>query len=622
MEFGTRMRKKPPAEIKSTEKIKHTARRRKMFDMGMLNKVTFSKDLQIKLKYKILLGYMAVCLIIAGSGFLSIGANNALKEGSMRIGAQYSPLLEAAMEIKYNTTYANLLLEQIIGGQVGHEEIEKIWEALDRADWYSDAMLCGGMNETVTIEQIDDVETNEIINQVRVEIVELRELAQARVDHVFSGEPLEPDQILEINEQFGKTFEAFNEKSDLARFKIKEYVDHNMYLVSEHAEKGQKIIVYSTLLCFVLALAIGLFLANRITKPINQTNEMLKNIAEGEGDLTQHLTIKARDEIGTLSKWFNLFVEKIRTVVTHIMESTGVLSTSSEELYKAIEDANERMEVITREINEMAAGFQNNASIVQEVTASIEDMASSAELVSNQAQETEATSKAVLESATAGAEKVTAVYNIIHQVKDATAHVYEVVVDLKRSSGQIGEIVSLITGISEQTNLLALNAAIEAARAGEHGRGFAVVADEVRKLAEQSKLSGQKIISLINEMQKNTDKVDGIMKTETRLVKESFEKSNEANLEFRNILAAIVQVSEKIQSISASANQQSVIASDVVRAMEELSKTTMESAHASDQIYNDIETQMRTFESISTSVGEVSRMANMLKEETNKFKVA
>ena len=609
MRFGLKMNKNPKLKTK------------KEFIIGGPQKSGTSKKQQFKLRYKLLLGYLLVCLVFAGSGFLSIGANNALKEGSMRIGAQYTPLLEAAMEIKYNTTYANLLLEQIIGGQADQLEIDNVWVALDQAQWYSDAMLSGGMNETVTIEQIDDAETNEIINQVRDEIYRFRELAQMRFDHVFSGAPLEPDQVLELSENFNTTFQQFSEKADLARTKIKEYVDANMFVINENAEKGQKIILYSTVLCFIFALAIGLILASMITRPINKTNEMLKNIAEGEGDLTQSLTIKSRDEIGTLSQWFNVFVEKIRTVVTHIISSTDVLSSSTIELHQAIESANERMGVITGEINGMASGFQNNASIVQEVMASIEDMASSADLVSVQAHETEKSSRAVLESAAAGAEKVTEVYNIIHKVKDSTAHVYEVVGDLKSSSNQIGHIVSLITGISDQTNLLALNAAIEAARAGEHGRGFAVVADEVRKLAEQSKLSGQKIIALVNEMQKNTEKVDGIMKAETKLVEESFEKSNEANLEFQNILAAIVQVSEKVKSISESADQQTAIATDIVRAMDELSKTTMESAHTSDQIYNDIESQMRTFEEISTSVGEVSRMANMLKEQTNKFKV-
>lgn len=591
------------------------------FVMGKLKKLNFSRDLRIKLKHKILLGYLAVCLIIAGSGLLSIEVNNALKEGSMKIGGQYSPLLEAAMEIKYNTTYANLLLEQILNGQAEQSEIEKVWQALDQADWYSDAMLCGGINETVTIEQIDDPETNEIINQVRAEIAIFRELAQKKFDHVFSGTPLEPEEILDVNEKFNETFNQFGEKSDLARKKIKEYVDANMHVIDSNAEKGQKVVIYSTLLCFVFALVIGLCQANWIVKPINQTNEMLKDIAEGEGDLTRQLTIKTRDEIGTLSRWFNQFVGKIRNVVIHIMGSADVLSKSSAELYEAIEDANKRMETITQEMNAMTSGFQNNAGIVQQVTASMEDMAVSAETISVEARETEESSKDVLASAKMGAEKVTEVYNIIHQVRDAAEHVYRVVADLKRSSKQIGEIVSLITGISEQTNLLALNAAIEAARAGIHGRGFAVVADEVRNLAEQTKISGQKIISLINEMQRNTIKVDEIMKKEAELVEESFEKSNKANLEFQNILAAIAQISEKIKSISDSASKQSVIVSDVVRAMEDLSKTTMESAHTSEYIYSNIENQMQIFEKISTSAGEFSRMAERLKEETDKFKV-
>lgn len=579
------------------------------------------KKIQFGIRYKILLGYLMVCLILAGSGILSIDSNRALKNGSMEIGAKYSPLLEAAMEIKYNTTYANLLLEQIISGQEDSSGIDLVWQALEQAKWYSDAMLCGGMNEFMMIEQIDDAETNEIINQVRGEIVHFQELAQIRFDHAFSPEDLEEEKIQQINEEYNATFQQFGEKSDLARAKIKEYVDANMYVINENAEKSQRIIVYSTLLCFVLALAIGLFLANRITKPINKTNEMLRNIAEGEGDLTQSLTIKTKDEIGTLSQWFNVFVGKIRMVVIHIINSADVLSTSSVELYQAIENANDRLELITNEIDIMAAGFQNNASIVEEVTASIENMASSTEAVSKQAHETDKSSKAVLESAAAGGEKITDVYNIIHQVKDSAANVYEVIGDLKKSSGEIEEIVSLITGISEQTNLLALNAAIEAARAGENGRGFAVVADEVRKLAVQSKLSGQKIIGLINEMQKNTDKVNGIMQEETKLVQISFEKSGEANLEFQNILMAITQVSEKIKAISQSTDQQSIIAADIVRAMEELSKTTMESASASENIHHDIRRQVQTFEEISTSIGEVSRMSSMLKEETNKFKV-
>ncbi|MTI47154.1 MAG: methyl-accepting chemotaxis protein [Firmicutes bacterium] len=391
-------------------------------------------------------------------------------------------------------------------------------------------------------------------------------------------------------------------------------------MINDRAKGTQKIMLVSFIVIFSIALLFSIFISRVIAKPIYKANQMLKDIAEGEGDLTKNLEVDTKDELGTLSLWFNVFTDKIKEIIALVKSNADIIALSSEEIAIATEQSNQGMESIAKEITIISDGLQNNASVIEEATAGIEEITSGAFVVSEESEEATKNSEEALNAARYGASKLKEVVEAIDSVYHSSNNMTILIEQLKDSSAKINDIASLITGISEETNLLALNASIEAARAGESGKGFVVVADEVRKLAEESKLSAHDISMLIKEIQQKIETAYSGMKEEQELVTTSVKKAEETNIEFENILDRIAKTTEKMSIISQSVKQQSEITKDMTKAMDEISEATQQSASASQKINSSIQEQVSTYEEVSASIEELSNISKTLKKQTDRFK--
>ncbi len=370
-----------------------------------------------------------------------------------------------------------------------------------------------------------------------------------------------------------------------------------------------------------LAVLFAFTLATIISKPISNVNVMLKDISEGEGDLTKTLNIETKEEMGTMAIYFNQFVAKIRDVVVQVKSSSNTLSSYTEEIHDAIEQANESIECINVEVQSMIDGLQSNASVVEQTTASIQELSSSAQMISSETGLAVHDSGQVLAASKMGAEKLTRVVESIEQVKQSSESMAHVIDTLKLSSEEIVGIVGIINAIAEQTSLLALNASIEAARAGEHGRGFSVVADEVRKLAEQSKVSAYQINEIITHISGDIQGASTTMTKEKILVERSVKEAYDTNISFNEILTLIEGIDLKLANIRRGAMQQSHISEEMAKAIDDLSYVMQGNVTSSERIGSNVENQVATFEEIAASITELKNMATILERETNRFKI-
>ena len=330
------------------------------------------------------------------------------------------------------------------------------------------------------------------------------------------------------------------------------------------------ITVITAIAMLLLSCGIIYLVRKIITNRIYDSVEMLKDIAQGEGDLTKRLTIDSNDEIGELAKWFNVFVDNIQNVIKNVQSNAEGVSSASTELSSTAEDLNKGS-------REQKAQTENVASAVVQISQSIADV------VNNASVSTKA-SKDASDLANKGKDVVDRTVKGMEKIAETVRQTSGIIAKLGQSSHEIGTILKVINDIAEQTNLLALNAAIEAARAGEQGRGFAVVANEVKKLAESTANATKEIAGMIVKIQQDTDK----SVTSMNLGKKEVENGVKLAEEARSALDMIVNTSEKavqtVQMILKAAEEQSHSAESVSKNMEQILVVAYESSAATSQI--------------------------------------
>ncbi|MGF6163150.1 methyl-accepting chemotaxis protein [Pseudomonas sp. 2725] len=288
-----------------------------------------------------------------------------------------------------------------------------------------------------------------------------------------------------------------------------------------------------------------------VAKPMNSLATMLDEVAKGDGDLTRRLTVNRRDEMGSIARSFNSFLDKLQLLITEIVNSVSNVSTTSENSANGSLRTHENILKQQIEISQVAAAINQMSATAQEVAKSAASAATSA----NQADLSATKGRLVVAK---GAKSIT-------QLAEEVARAVIVVQQLAKDSRNIDEILVTISSIAEQTNLLALNAAIEAARAGENGRGFAVVADEVRGLASKTQAATQKIQSMIKQLQESTKEIVLVMEESQRKASSSVEHTTAATNALEDITKSVSIISDMNIHIASSAEEQSAVAEDINR---------------------------------------------------------
>ncbi|WP_447757695.1 methyl-accepting chemotaxis protein [Aeromonas veronii] len=330
-------------------------------------------------------------------------------------------------------------------------------------------------------------------------------------------------------------------------------IDNELAALRTERESNMHASLQSSVLVILLILGITLaatvIVGNRVTKPLADAVLALNDIANGDGDLTQRLKVQSQDEIGQLASAFNRFVERIQSVVSQVGETSNHLFSAVDKLHHLSEHYDHQMQGHSRETDQVVTAVTEMSSTAQEVAASASNAATA---TSDAARESDA-ARGVVSGA------INSINRLVGEVHTASG----VIEQLAQETAKIGSVVEVIRGIAEQTNLLALNAAIEAARAGEQGRGFAVVADEVRSLAGRTQQSTKEINEMLQRLQGGVKQAVEVMQASEDRSQETVQEASHIASSLDSMVMAVSTINDMNIQIATAAEEQHAVSEEI-----------------------------------------------------------
>ncbi|MDX2504789.1 MAG: HAMP domain-containing methyl-accepting chemotaxis protein [Gammaproteobacteria bacterium] len=403
---------------------------------------------------------------------------------------------------------------------------------------------------------------------------------------------ISPKQLAQAEEEEKNSFIEIEQHMKQSNQKLEQQIHDNAVTMQSNTIGSMRTQVWLfAVVGVVLLISITLLVMQRLVIiPLNRTRQHLLTLSKG--DLTQDFDYHSKNELGEMADAMNIMVENLRRIVTEINSSLSTLTNHTDSLNNNTSD--------------VVQGAQNQAAQAEQAASAITDLSSSFNEVANSSNSASKSASSASQQAKIGRDLVSKTATGMNTVAAKVSESSELIDKLNRRTEEIGNVVNVINGIAEQTNLLALNAAIEAARAGEQGRGFAVVADEVRTLASRTQESTQEIQQMIESLQAGTKAAVGAMDSSRAQAQNGVEKISTAGDALTTIVAGIEHINDMNTQIASAALEQSAVAEEVNKNVVNISQI------ASTSEANSVQTQ--------NASEELSRFAVGLQSLVSQFK--
>ncbi|MCM3601925.1 methyl-accepting chemotaxis protein [Robertmurraya korlensis] len=564
------------------------------------------KNLKIVQKMLLLSTITLVSLLIVGIS----GLTQQTMTGN-KLTAMYKDNLEpiqAASLLKSNAQYVQTALVELMVNRDttrNKELVEQLEARLEMNREIREAYKSSGQEEQEVFDSIKDVvERFQVSKEKTLELALKNQNSEAYEVYVQETGPL----LTELDQLYTKLIEVNGKYAEQAN-------DENQI-----NNRNSSIVMISIIvLSIILFVTTSWIISRSIYGPLKQMEYLMQKAKNG--DLTVHSNYESRDEIGNLSKSFNEMISQIKSLIMMVRESSDQVAASSEQLMASAEETNKAAEQIAEASSIMAANGEASVKGTEVVSVSTQQMAIGISNIADSITLVSDHSNVTTEESEKGNIALKKTIDQMGSINETVQTSSSIIKDLGERSSEIEKILAVISGISDQTNLLALNAAIEAARAGEHGKGFAVVADEVRKLAEESRRSAEQITHLIHDIQSSTSNAVVSMDKCTTEVQTGLVLINDTGKSFEKILHSAADVSRQSVEVSAAVKQLSSSVEQVAIGIFDISMKTEESSSGSQTVAAGAEEQLASMEEITASAHSLAKMAEDLQAMVNTFKV-
>lgn len=566
------------------------------------------KNLTIARKLLILIIVSAVAL--ASVGVLGVSYIKKMAAGSDIMFNDNLIPLNKIMQIRVNARASDAYTLELLATEDPERnqeliaEITSAWEEIDGLISEVEGIQLTAEEKSL-INQYK--ERSEALNNSRNEVIKLAEVNKNDEAYAVYLEEVETNRGL---------------LNDTLKSLQKTTIDNAEAINTLNQETEQKIVTFVTIIviiALILLISLSIVISRMIVKPIKQLKDLF--LEAENGDFTIKGDYESKDEIGELTGSFNNMTTALQAVFSTVQDSSQQVASASEQLSASAEQNSKASEHITVTLQELSSGAEKQVYRVEDSSRVIADITNYTKTIANHTDKISKDVQHASEMSLEGNQAIQKVNEQMNSIYENVNSLSEAVKSLNDRSNEIGQITNVITGISAQTNLLALNAAIEAARAGEHGKGFAVVADEVRKLAEESTNSTEKITKLIQLIQKDTEMTIQTMEKAAEEVNSGLNVASVAGSSFQKIEQAVNGVVSQIEEISESLRKLASGTDSVNDSIQNVNEVAKESASITQNISAATEEQLASIEEISASSQSLAKLADELQVIMKQFKI-